>query len=78
MEKLLKILGRIKPNTSFEISQSLFKSGEMSSLEMLSLVLGINNEFGIEIDPEDITLENFDNVHAMMKLIEKYQAAKKG
>ena len=73
MEKLLKILGSIKQDVDFQKEEGLFQKGIFSSLDMVYLVVGIKNEFGIEIDPEDITIENFDSAQRIMKLIERYK-----
>ena len=72
MEKLTGILKEIKSGVDYEKESKLFTDGILTSLDMVRLVLGINELFGIEIDPDDIITENFDSVPAMMKLIQKY------
>lgn len=72
MEKLAGILKEIKSDVDYGKESRLFTDGILTSLDMVRLVLGINELFGIEIDPDDIITENFDSVPAMMKLIERY------
>ena len=76
MDTLINSLWGINSSIDYQKENALFNSGKMTSLDMVRLVLGINNDFGIDIDPDDITTENFDSVQAMMKLIDKYHSAK--
>ena len=76
MDTLINSLWGINSSIDYQKENALFSSGKMTSLDMVRLVLGINNDFGIDIDPDDITTENFDSVQAMMKLIDKYHSAK--
>ena len=77
MDKLISILQGINSDIDYKNENALFTSGKMTSLDMIRLVLAVNSEFGIEIDPDDITTENFDSVQTMMKLIDKYRTAKR-
>lgn len=60
-------------------SQPLLSSGWMDSFAIVSLLTLINEELGIEIDPEDLTLDNFDTLDRMVAFIESQrQAAQAG
>lgn len=52
-------------------SKSLISDGILDSLDIMRLIMELENEFDIEIDPEDVLSENFESVEAIMGLIEK-------
>jgi methoxymalonate biosynthesis acyl carrier protein len=47
----------------------LFKSGLVSSMFALELVVHVESEFGITIEGPDLTLDNFRTVDAMTELV---------
>lgn len=71
MDALLKILREINPDVDFEHEEALMDDGIFDSLELVGLVVAIEEEFGVEIDAEEINEENFNSVQNIMKLIEK-------
>ncbi len=52
-------------------SKSLVSDGILDSLDIMRLIMELENEFDIEIDPEDVLSENFESVEAIIGLIEK-------
>ena len=52
-------------------STSLVSSGILDSLDIMSLIMDLEREFEIEIDPEDVLSENFESVSAITALVEK-------
>lgn len=71
MEKLLKILKKIKPEVEFEWNEHLIDNEELDSLSIVEVVSAIDEEFDIEIGVKDIVPENFNSVEAMWNLIQK-------
>ena len=69
--KLLKILNDINPDIDYEKEKSLVENGVFDSLEVMTLVTELEMRFHIEIDPDDVTAENFNSVETMLALIEK-------
>lgn len=70
-EKLLKMLRGINSDINYDSEKSLVENGIFDSLEIMQIVVGIEEKFDIEIEPDDIIPENFDSVDAMLRLIEK-------
>lgn len=73
MEKLLKILEELRPDVDFVNETALIGDGILDSFDIVSLVGELNEEFDIEISPNDLVPENFNSAQAMMQLIEKLQ-----
>ena len=72
MEKLLKILNETNPDIDYEKEEALVDDGIFDSLEVMSIVSGIDDAFHIDVDPDDVTAENFNSAKNMMKMIAKY------
>jgi len=45
--------------------QDLLTSGIVDSLGVMSLILFIEGEFGVDVPPEDVTIENFQSIAAI-------------
>ncbi|MCX4268312.1 MAG: acyl carrier protein [Lachnospiraceae bacterium] len=52
-------------------SSNLISDGILDSLDIMNLIMELEKEFDIEIDPEDVLSENFESVEAIIALIEK-------
>ena len=70
-EQLLDILRDVCPDVDFEQETRLIDDGLLESLDIVSIVIGILDEFDIEITVHDIVPENFNSVNDMIMLIEK-------
>ena len=53
---------------------SLFNSGLIDSVAVLSTVQFIEETFDFELEPEQVTLENFDSVTAIVALVQSQLA----
>jgi len=47
----------------------LFSTGELDSVAMLDLITFVESKAGLQIRPEDVTLDNFDSVAAILRFI---------
>ena len=72
-ESLLEILRDVCPDVDFERETSLIDDGLLESLDIVSIVTGIMDEFDVELNVEDLLPENFNSVDAMLALIESRQ-----
>ena len=58
------------PTVDLQDDQDIFSLGFVNSLFAMQLVLFVENEFGVTVENEDLDLENFKSVNAMVHLIE--------
>ena len=70
MSELLDILKSIKDDVDYANCDTLIDEKVFDSMELIELVSRVEETFGIEIDPNDITPENFNSADALHKLIE--------
>ena len=71
MEKLLKILKRVKPEVDFIENNNLIDKGILDSIDIVTIISEIEMEYLIEFDPEEIDPDNFQSVLTMLEMIEK-------
>ena len=71
METLLQILNGLHPAVDFEAIDDLYDEGVLDSLDMVRLVTEIGMEFDVQIPPEELIPENFQNVNTIWALIER-------
>jgi len=73
MEKLLVIMQEIKPGVDFKKENNLIENGILDSLDIVTLVTEICDEYDIEITPLDVVPENFQSAETIYKLITRLQ-----
>lgn len=73
MQKLLNLLNDINPDIDYEKEKNLVDDGIFDSLEIMTLIVSIDDNYHIEIDAEDVTAENFNSAEKIMNLIKSYQ-----
>ena len=71
MEKLLKILKRVKPEVDFIENNNLIDKGILDSIDIVTIISEIEMEYLIEFDPEEIDPDNFQSDLTMLEMIEK-------
>jgi acyl carrier protein len=71
MEQLLAILNDLHPDVDFTVAEDLIDDGILDSLDIVTLVTEIHSEFDVTIPAEEIVLENFNSLEAIMALIER-------
>ena len=69
-EKLLKILTETCPGVDFQQETALIDDGILESLDIVTIVSEIMDEFEVELNVEDLLPENFNSLVAMLELIE--------
>ena len=72
-DEIIEILGDIKSGIDFDKATNIISSGVLTSLNIMSLVRKLNNEFDVEIGADNLLPENFETVDAIEKLIIKLQ-----
>ncbi|MCR4874541.1 MAG: acyl carrier protein [Clostridia bacterium] len=71
MEKLLEILSDIRPDIDFANEEGLIDNGLLGSLDIMSIVAELTDEFDIVISPADIIPSNFNSAKALWAMIER-------
>lgn len=69
--KIWEILNAINPKIEENAEMDLLESGLIDSFVIVNIVMELENEFEIEIDPELITPDNFRTINSIIKLIEE-------
>ena len=69
-EKLLKIWTETCPGVDFQQETALIDDGILESLDIVTIVSEIMDEFEVELNVEDLLPENFNSLEAMLELIE--------
>ena len=69
MKRLEKILAELHPELEINRETRLIDDGVLDSLDIVTLVTDLNDEYGINIGAEDITPENFNNIDSISRLV---------
>lgn len=72
-EQLRKFISEITFKNFDEITDDmlLFEEGVFDSLGFLSLISFLNEEFGIEVENDELNEENFESIKAVVAFIAK-------
>ena len=70
MEKLYEILENCCPNVDFRTENELITGKVIDSVDLVSIISDIEEEFNISIDIEEIEPQNFDSVEKIWNLVE--------
>jgi acyl carrier protein len=62
-------------NFDYDDSTSFLQSGLIDSMGVMELVAWVDSDFGIRVQPADITPENFDSVSRLAAYIRRKQVA---
>lgn len=69
MEKLYSLLSNIRSDIDFKNEEALIDDGLLDSVDILTIVTAISEEFKINIPITYIIPENFNSADAMFKMI---------
>lgn len=69
--EVLEILSDLRPDVNFKEEKALVGDGILDSIDIISIVRELDEEFDITIKPADLIPENFNSVEAISKLVEK-------
>lgn len=72
-ESIKKVLESVKPDIANNFDKNFIENGILDSLDVMNLIIALEEEFGIEIDPENVITENFETIAVIKTLIEKCQ-----
>lgn len=71
IESVSKILLDIKPTKDMSGITDIVEGGYLDSFELMALISQLSEDFGIEIEIDDITPENFNSIEAISAMVER-------
>lgn len=72
-QRILELLTDALPAVDFE---SDFLFSELDSIGVVTVIVILSNEYGIDLDSSDITPKNFMNLDSLVKMVEAKLSAK--
>ena len=72
-EQIIEILEDIQPEADYETCQTLIDDHILTSLDVLSLVAEMEDEFDVTIPTVEIIPSNFNSVDAIAAMVERLQ-----
>ena len=72
-EQIIEILEDIQPEADYETCQTLIDDHIMTSLDVLSLVAELEDEFDVTIPTVEIIPSNFNSVDAIAAMVDRLQ-----
>jgi len=69
--QIISILSEIRPEYDFSQNLNFIEEGMLDSLDIVTLVNGLDEKFSISIDGNDIIPENFSSLELIANLIKK-------
>ena len=70
-EKVISVLNSVNPKIGDDYERDLLESGCIDSYEIVNIVMALEDNLDIEIDPEMIIADNFRSIKAICELLEK-------
>ena len=72
-EQIIEILEDIQPEADYETCQTLIDDHILTSLDVLSLVAELEDEFDVTIPTVEIIPSNFNSADAIAAMVERLQ-----
>ena len=72
-EQIIEILEDIQPEADYETCQTLIDDPILTSLDVLSLVAELEDEFDVTIPTVEIIPSNFNSVDAIAAMVDRLQ-----
>ena len=72
-EQIIEILEDIQPEADYETCQTLIDDHILTSLDVLSLVAELEDEFDVTIPTVQIIPSNFNSVDAIAAMVDRLQ-----
>lgn len=73
MEELIEILTDLHPDVDFATKKGLVDDRILDSLDIVSLISEIDDQFDVAIPAEEIIPENFNSAEAIYALIRRLE-----
>ena len=76
MQKLLEILQRVRPDVDFKNETLLIDDGILDSMDVVSIISELDDEFGVQVRINELIPDNFNSVEAIWNLIQNLKNPK--
>lgn len=73
MDRLIEILEDIQPDADYETCTTLIDDHILGSLQIISLVAELEDEFDISIPTVEIKPENFNSAAALWEMVQRLE-----
>lgn len=73
LEEIQAILSEVKPGLTVEPDQELVRTGVLDSVDIMSVVMALAEEFDLEISLLDLKEENFHTANAILALVNRLE-----
>lgn len=70
-DQLQEYVEELAKQDNIDPSINLFETGLLTSVHVLDLIAYIEEKFGIVISPDDLSIENFGSIDAMVTYVDK-------
>ena len=70
LNKIIGILKKIRPDIDYTKENHLLSAEVLDSYDIILILAELSDQFMIDIDPDDVTEEYFDDVKGIEKLID--------
>lgn len=71
MDEIMNILSEVKPGIEAAPDTELVRTGVLDSVDIMSVVMALAEEFDLEISPLDLKEENFHTPQAILDLVNR-------
>ena len=69
--RINNVLAELKPDISSFQDINFVEEGFLDSLDIMKLIVSLEDEFDIQIEPEDVLSENFENIDSISNLVKR-------
>lgn len=73
-EKIKGFLARVVGDYDLQDNEDIFSLGFVNSMFAMQLVLFVEQEFKVSIENEDLEIDNFNTINALVNLVERKTA----
>jgi len=74
MQQLKEILKEILPNVDWETEEDLVDEGILNSIDIITIISEITDEYDIKISTDKMRAENFNSVQAIYNMIKRLES----
>ena len=74
IEEIMNILAEVKPGLQVTPDEELVRTGLLDSVDIMSVVMALAEEWDLEISPLDLKEENFHTANAILALVNRLEA----